>query len=190
MSEKKVKINGEFCGTIHELVDSGKTLECFAPCNSVGNATAGADSAARTYKGDATVGDRGAARTREGDATVGNYSASRARDGNATAGNDSAACTQDGNATAGNDSAARTYKGDATVGDRGAARTREGDATVGKRGVAMGSTVTLGDNSIGVIVDENGDIVKICINSTNAKNLTVDIRTAGNVEEYKQEERI
>ena len=130
MSEKKVKINGEFCGTIHELVDSGKTLECFAPCNSVGNATAG------------------------------------------------------------NDSAARTYKGDATVGDRGAARTREGDATVGKRGVAMGSTVTLGDNSIGVIVDENGDIVKICINSTNAKNLTVDIRTAGNVEEYKQEERI
>jgi len=130
MSEKKVKINGEFCGTIHELVDSGKTLECFAPCNSVGNATAGADSAARTYKGDATVGDRGAART------------------------------------------------------------REGDATVGKRGVAMGSTVTLGDNSIGVIVDENGDIVKICINSTNAKNLTVDIRTAGNVEEYKQEERI
>ena len=130
MSEKKVKINGEFCGTIHELVDSGKTLECFTLRNSVGNATAGADSAARTYKGDATVGDRGAART------------------------------------------------------------REGDATVGKRGVAMGSTVTLGDNSIGVIVDENGDIVKICINSTNAKNLTVDIRTAGNVEEYKQEERI
>ena len=112
-------------------------------------------------KGDATGGYCSAVRTCTGNASSNDGSAVRAVEGDATAGDYSAVSTNTGNATGGNSSAVIAVKGNATAGFRSAVKTTEGHAKCGDNSVAMGKTVEIGNNSVGAILNEDGEIIKI-----------------------------
>lgn len=119
-------------------------------------------SVALTHVGDATGGDCSAVRTHEGDATGGYYSAVR---------------TDVGDASGGNCSAVRTDEGDASGRNYSAVRTGRGVATVGDCGVAMGTEVRIGKNSVGVVLGDNGKIVKVLVNVDDGDDIDVQVKS-------------
>jgi hypothetical protein len=147
---KSFKINGEFKGTIEDMETRTDRVQANPKSvrTEIGDATGGDDSAVRTDEGNATGGDWSAVRTNVGDTTGGHYSAVR---------------TEIGDATGGDYSAVRTDEGDATGGNWSAVRTNEGTATCGEKSVAMGKTVVIGTNSVGVEVDDYGNIMRVIL---------------------------
>ena len=61
----------------------------------------------------------------------------------------------------------RTEEGNANGGHGSAVLTYIGKAIVGDNGIAKGTSVEIGNNSVGVITDNNGRIIKIIFSTDN-----------------------
>lgn len=103
--------------------------------------------------------DYSANRTEYGGATVG-------YEGNATGGDYSANRTYNGDATGGHCSANITKLGDAIGGDDSVNIDFSGNAKGGNNSLCMGRSVEVGKNSVGAIINDDGEIVKVVIRST------------------------
>jgi len=85
--------------------------------------------------------------------------------------------TDEGDASGGDGSAVRTDEGNVSGGDGSAVRTAGGDASVGDCGVAMGTSVRVGKNSVGVVLDDDGDIIKVLVNVRDGGGIEVKVES-------------
>ena len=129
--------------------------------NKIGDATGGHGSSVIASVGNSKGGDCSSVRIWKGDAEGGYGSSVTAYKGNAIGGYDSSVRTYEGNATGGNNSSVRVEIGDAKGGCGSAVRTGEGKATCGDCSLAMGTSVVLGENSVGGILEEVGGVMKL-----------------------------
>ena len=156
----------------------------------VGNAKGEGHSAVRTGKGDVEGGNSSAIRTYVGDAKGGNYSAVLTAEGDAEGGDSSAIRTHEGDAKSGDNSAVRTHVGNAKGGDYSAVRTSYGNAEGENSSAVLGTRCKIGDNSVGLCIDNSGKPTEIVVSCEKTVPITYGNQSSNWCEDDATEEAI
>ena len=181
---KKITTNNVF------VKDNAKGRDGSTVQTAVGDAEGGDGSAIRTYEGNAKGGDSSAVRTGVGNAEGGGYSAVLTADGDAEGGDNSAIRTHVGNAKGGDYSAVRTYVGNAKGGDYSVARTSKGNAEGGDYSAVLGTQCKIGDNSVGLCIDNSGNPTEIVVSCEKTVPITYGNQSSNWCEDDATEEAI